>query len=69
MSAKPRFTWRAGFRSNGLKPDTAARELERIKKAGPLTPPRIVEAATPEDAPLHPPFEWDDGAAAGLYRL
>jgi hypothetical protein len=36
---------------------------------GYITPELVVEAATPEDHPLHPHFEWDDGEAAHKFRL
>ena len=35
---------------------------------GNLTPRSVVDDARPEDAVLHPCFEWDDGVAAGKYR-
>lgn len=46
-------------------------ELKRIAKAngGILQPAAIVEAATPEDSPLHSRFEWDDSKASHEYRL
>jgi hypothetical protein len=28
----------------------------------------VIDDARPEEAPLHPAFEWDDGAAAEEYR-
>jgi tRNA A37 N6-isopentenylltransferase MiaA len=46
-----------------------AEELERIGTTGPINPSRIIEAARPDGAPLHPMFEWDDKAAAHEYRL
>lgn len=53
-----------------VKPEVAFSELERIRKAkGGLRPSDIVEAAVPEDAPLHPAFEWDDEKASHQYRL
>jgi hypothetical protein len=45
-------------------------ELLAIRaQAGELTPEIVVEAATPEDHPLHDRFEWDDTEAARRYRL
>lgn len=46
-------------------------ELERIRLAGGglLRPEDVVAAARPADSPLHDQFEWDDGRAAGEYRL
>jgi len=49
--------------------ETAARALDDIlARHGALTPRLVVEESRPEDAPLHPEFEWDDHAAAELYR-
>lgn len=36
--------------------------------SGELTPERVVDAARPEDHPLHPVFEWDDSLAAERWR-
>lgn len=36
---------------------------------GKLTPPIVVQAATPEDHPLHKYFEWDNEKAGYSYRL
>lgn len=36
---------------------------------GSLTPAVVVEEATPEDAPLHNRFEWDDAVAGHKHRL
>lgn len=48
---------------------TAGEELERIYNSkGRLEPKDIVEESRPENAPLHPCFEWDDAVAAEKYR-
>lgn len=56
----------------GLYPvdaQTAGEELERIyEDKGRLEPKEIVDESRPEEAPLHPCFEWDDPTAAELYR-
>jgi hypothetical protein len=39
------------------------------ERNGELHPELVVEESTPEDAPLHDRFEWDDGLAAQAYRL
>jgi hypothetical protein len=45
-------------------------ELERIYNAdGTLTPRAVVDDARPDDATLHPCFEWDDSIAGEQYRL
>lgn len=47
----------------------AGEELERIYQAkGELQAKDVVDASRPQDAPLHPCFEWEDPVAAELYR-
>lgn len=49
---------------------SALEELERIYvRDGALTSVAVVEAARPEESPLHHRFEWDDHVASDLYRL
>lgn len=43
--------------------------LLTLADRGELTPPAVVDAARPEESPLHSCFEWDDGRAAEQYRL
>jgi len=45
--------------------------LKRIAKraGGILQPEQVVEAARPEDSPLHSSFTWDDTEAAQNYRI
>ena len=45
--------------------------LETIREHndGVLMPGDVVEAARPDDSPLHTRFEWDDGKASKNYRL
>ena len=47
------------------------RELRRIAKenGGILKPEAVVDAARPEDSPLHGRFCWADDEAARLYRI
>jgi hypothetical protein len=48
----------------------AGEELERISaKYGHLKSSTIVDESRPEDAALHPVFEWDDWKAAEKYRV
>lgn len=62
------YMWIDG-RQYPVNPDIASRELHRIREEyGALTGEAVVEASRPEDAPLHPVFEWDDGKAAEAYR-
>lgn len=64
-----KYIFRAGHRVTGISAETAGKELERIRlDQGALTPPTVVEAARPKDAPLHPAFEWDNKTAAERYR-
>jgi hypothetical protein len=46
-------------------------ELTRLANAhgGNLQPSVVVNAARPEDSPLHHSFEWDDSEAAEKWRL
>lgn len=47
----------------------AGEELERIyQENGELDPAHVVEESRPENAPLHPCFEWNDAVAAEKYR-
>ena len=44
-------------------------QLNRVRAdRGRLTPESVVEAATPEDHPLHSRFEWNDSVAGHEYR-
>ena len=45
-----------------------ALEALRISNNDRLTPEMVVDAARDDKSPLHPAFEWDDGAAAEKYR-
>lgn len=48
----------------------AGEELRRIEEAndGILRPRDVVDESRPEEAPLHPAFEWRDEVAAEKYR-
>lgn len=68
MAKASRFKWRDGARF-GIDADVAGKELQRItKKNGSLTSDAVVDAARPDDATLHPAFEWDDFVAGENYR-
>lgn len=44
-------------------------QLDGVRSTyGKLTPAVVVEAARPEDHPLHTRFEWDDSVAAEKWR-
>lgn len=64
---KFRFTTR---RSYGVSADVAGREFDRLsaEHGGRITSAQVVDAARPDEAPLHPAFEWDDEKAAERYR-
>lgn len=63
------YRWKPGYPTRELDAQTVGDELEAIRGAhGAITPDLVVEAATPEDAPLHPAFEWDDTKAATEHR-
>lgn len=51
--------------------DAVIFELRRIydENGGVLKPDAVVEAARPENSPLHSRFTWDDNEAANQYRL
>lgn len=68
MSNPTQYKWRKGFQAR-TEADIARAEFERIRgKAGALTAGAIVDESRPDDAALHPEFEWDDAAAADHYR-
>lgn len=67
MSIK-KYRWRS-YSNFKVGADVAAAELDRIRQdQGKITAKAVVEAATDEDAPLHPAFEWDDSKAAQEHR-
>lgn len=62
------YTWRDGG-GHGVSADVAQNEFERLRaRDGGLRTGAIVDAARPQDAPLHPAFEWDDRVAGERYR-
>ena len=53
----------------GVDAQTAGEELARIKREHRiLEPATVVEESRPEEAPLHPVFEWCDPKAAEQWR-
>jgi hypothetical protein len=55
--------------SHGVNAEDAFNELNRIKlRDAALTARAVVEESRPDDAVLHPIFEWDDTRAAESYR-
>lgn len=53
---------------NKVDPQVAGEVCEELNKTVGLTPSTLLEASTPEDAPLHNEFEWQDDIAAVKYR-
>jgi hypothetical protein len=53
----------------GVDAQTAGSELDRIRRRdGTIRPNVVVDEARPEEAPLHPAFEWRDPVAAEQWR-
>lgn len=52
-----------------VNPEIVYQELDRInKKYKGLKPQIVVDEAEPENAPLHPAFEWDNATAGNEWR-
>ena len=63
------YEFRNGAHIKGVTADQAGDELARIYvEKGELTAPLVVDESRPEEAPLHPAFEWDDAIAAERHR-
>jgi hypothetical protein len=62
------YQWQKGYRAH-VPAEVAAEELERIRdQHGKIEASTVVDLSRPDDAPLHPEFEWDDSRAAEEYR-
>lgn len=62
-----RYAHSKGF---GVPAAVAGRELRRIEQErGHLSSEAVVDEARPDDAALHPAFEWDDSVAGERYRM
>lgn len=69
--AKAAVTYKLSGRASigGVKPEVIGAELARIyTQHGELKTKQVVDEARPEDAALHPAFEWDDDVAGERYR-
>lgn len=64
-----RFQSGAPHDGDAAKAVGAHLELLLKKNKGELTPEDVLEDAKHDNSPLHPYFEWDDGAAARQHRL
>ncbi len=63
------YKFRNGHAIKNVDAEDVGRCLEELRAAGPsFTPQDVVEKARPEEAPLHPAFEWDDRIAGEKYR-
>jgi hypothetical protein len=62
------FRWSRG--GIPVSADIAAAELSRLERIhGYLSPEIVVDASRPENAPLHPCFDWDNDTAADKFRI
>lgn len=69
MSEK-KYRFRAGARVKGVSAAVVADELVRIAQRDQgVSAEVVVDEARPEEAPLHPAFEWRDEVAAEEWRL
>lgn len=65
---KKQYQFKEGARYS-VPADVVGEVLEKIHATeGVVTAKAVVEHARPENAPLHPVFEWDDGKAAEKHR-
>ena len=71
IKAEPEYVFRIedGEEALGVDAQTAGSELDRIRQRdGTIRPAAVVDEARPEEAPLHPAFEWRDTVAAEQWR-
>ncbi len=62
------FEWKQSYHFP-VAADVVGTEIQCItREKGGIKPPELVDAARPDDSPLHPLFEWDDTQAAEMYR-
>ena len=63
------WSWTRGY-PNKVAAGIAGQALVDIRRAngGTLNAQAVVDASRPDEAPLHPAFEWDDWQAAEAYR-
>jgi hypothetical protein len=65
-----KYVWKVGSRASGIDAQTLGEELGRIhEQHGALRPVDVVNEARPEDAALHPAFEWNNQKAAEEWRV
>ena len=61
------YSWKPGV-WHKVNAQVAGEVCEALEKIGSLTAKNLVDVSRPEDAPLHPEFEWDDAVAAEKFR-
>ena len=61
------YEWKTGSRHK-VSAAVAAEVMDRLAEENRLNAPDLVNESRPEDAPLHPEFEWDDSVAAEKWR-
>ena len=61
------YEWKTGSRHK-VAAAVAAEVMDRLAEENRLNAPDLVNESRPEDAPLHPEFEWDDSVAAEKWR-
>lgn len=68
--ARRKYEARVGGPLDDDGADLVGREMDAMETGGvPVTPPHLLERATPPRSPLHPLFEWRDGEAAHSFRI
>lgn len=63
-----KVVWKSGYSPKDVSAETAYNVIQDLKKKGNAGPKELVDASRPENAPLHPLFEWDDSIAAERFR-
>ena len=61
------YAWKPGSHHK-VNAQIAGEVCKELEAEGRLTREDLVDESRPEDAPLHPEFEWDDSVAAEEYR-
>ena len=60
--------WKTGYSPKNVSAQTAYDVISGLQEKGKREASDLVDASRPEDAPLHPLFEWNDSVAAEKYR-
>lgn len=63
------YQYRDNYWSRKVPAEVVAVELAKLRDSGDVTAARVVTASEPENAALHPAFEWDNSIAGHEYRL